>query len=367
MLDQAAGPGQDTSFANAALLTPSMTEPWNAPGSWRVLLGSLGRSDAALQLRLRALPTLAGWGLRFLWNSRPAAFERNTLSNLRLALYSREVMHALRQQTNVEYGRAARGTLRIFRNQAALEQAAAVAKRRGAEGLSFRRLSPTETIALEPALAPIGHQLVGALHYPVDEVGDGYRFCVALADHAREQGMEFRFRTEAVSLEVRAGRVTAVVTGRDRLVADRYIVAAGSYSTPLLRRVGVRLPVRPAKGYSLTFDDPQGRSALRIPVIDDELHAAVVPLESALRVAGTAEFADLSQQVPDGKLAPGARSELRRVTIDVQVLEPPRLPINSMTSLVSLVTQVLARGMIRHVTPDAQILNSRDDVGRRTN
>src|SRR3979409_2534050 len=66
VIDRAEGPGRETSFANAALLTPSMAEPWNAPGCWRVLLASLGRSDAALQMRLSALPGMAGWGASFL-------------------------------------------------------------------------------------------------------------------------------------------------------------------------------------------------------------------------------------------------------------------------------------------------------------
>src|SRR5579864_8726982 len=62
VIDRETGPGRETSFANGSLLTPSMPEPWNAPGCWRVLLGSLGRSDAGLQLRLRALPSLGRWG-----------------------------------------------------------------------------------------------------------------------------------------------------------------------------------------------------------------------------------------------------------------------------------------------------------------
>lgn len=289
VIDRQEGPGRETSFANGTLLTPSMAEPWNAPGCWRVLLASLGRSDAALRLRLRALPALAGWGVTFLRNSRAHVFERNALSNLRLALYSIEIMHSLRQQTGIEYGRVARGTLKVFRDQATLDQAFAAANRLLSEGLSFRRLSRGETVELEPAL--VANQLAGALHYGIDETGDAHRFCVALADHARQQGVEFRFRTEVSSLDMRSGRVMAVVSERERFVADRYIVAAGSYSTPLLRRVGVHLPVRPAKGYSVTFDGHRGWESLSIPVIDDHLHAAVVRLEGAIRVAGTAEFA----------------------------------------------------------------------------
>lgn len=291
VIDRQDGPGRETSFANGALLHPSMPAPWNSPGCWRVLLGSLGRSDAALQLRLRALPPMVGWGAGFLRNSRAAIFDRNTLSNLRLARYSLKVMHSLRQQTDIAYGRVARGSLRIFRDPIALDQAVSAANRWLSEGLSFRRLSCNETVELEPALAPITSQLAGALHYEADEIGDAYQFCVALADCARQQGVDFRFRTEVSSLELRAGRVAGVVSARERFVADRYIVAAGSYTAPLLRPLGVELPMQPAKGYSVTTSSHQARRLLSIPVIDDQLHAVVVPLEGAVRVAGTAEFA----------------------------------------------------------------------------
>jgi D-amino-acid dehydrogenase len=325
VIDRAEGPGQETSFANGALLTPSMAEPWNAPGCWRVLLGSLGRSDAAMQLRLRALPAMAGWGLRFLSNSRAAIFERNTVSNSRLALYALEVLQSLRQQTAIEYGRTARGSLKIFRDQASLDLASEALARTSAKGADFRTLSNRETAELEPALAPIADQLAGAIHYGADETGDAYRFCVALAEHAKQQGVDFRFGTEVTSLEVRSGRITAVIAGSERFEADRYVVAAGSYSTPLLRRVGVNLPVRPAKGYSVTFDDHQDRPSLGIPVIDDHWHAAVVPLAGAIRVAGTAEFAGFDLTLSQARiqnLLKLLREVLPRARIDLGTARP---------------------------------------------
>jgi D-amino-acid dehydrogenase len=310
VIDRQEGPARETSFANGALLTPSMPEPWNAPGCWRVLLSSLGRSDAALQLRLKALPALAGWGITFVRNSAPAAFERNTLANLRLALYSLRVMRDLREDARIDYGRAARGTLKVFRTAAAMDRAVTCAARLATEGLSLRRLTRGETVEMEPALAPIGDQLAGAIHYRADETGDAYRFSLTLAEHLWQRSAEFRFRTQVSSLEVRSGRVVAVVSqsesGPERLTADAYVIAAGSYSTPLLRPLGVRVPVRPAKGYSVTFEHPhppfahplpqsgegeEERSALKIPIVDDDMHAAVVPIGGGIRVAGTAEFA----------------------------------------------------------------------------
>ncbi|MGH8179837.1 MAG: FAD-dependent oxidoreductase, partial [Steroidobacteraceae bacterium] len=110
VLDRQEGPGQETSFANGSLLTPGMPEPWNSPGSWRLLLKSLGRSDSPLQLRWKTLPGLAGWGSGFLRHSSPQRYQRNTVSNMTLALYSLEVLAAVRADIGLEYGGAADGS-----------------------------------------------------------------------------------------------------------------------------------------------------------------------------------------------------------------------------------------------------------------
>jgi D-amino-acid dehydrogenase len=325
VVDRREGPGEETSFANGSLLTPSMSEPWNAPGCWRVLLASLARADSPLKLRLRALPGLSHWGVTFLRNSAAARFEHNTRENMRLALYSLDVMHSLRQETQIEYGRTVCGTLRLFRDPASLEHAATAARKLVLSGVIVRRLSKTEALEVEPALMPIEEKLAGALHYPGDESGDAHVFCVSLAEYARRAGVEFRFRTNVAALEVRSGQVTGVLTDAGRLVADRYVVAAGSYSAPLMRRARIDLPVRPAKGYSVTFADDRERPSLGIPFVDDALHAVVVPLKGAIRVAGTAEFAGFDLTLPRARiqnLVSLARTVLPRAELDERTAKP---------------------------------------------
>jgi D-amino-acid dehydrogenase len=304
VIDRQEGPALETSFANGSLLTPSMPEPWNAPGSWRVLLESLGRPDSPLKLRVKALPQLGGWGVGFLRHSSPQRYERNTVKNLKLALHSLEVLRSLREETGIEYGCQTHGSLRLVRDPAALERALAWGEKlRAAGGLTFRRLTREEVVAMEPALAPIGSQLAGGIHYPADEIGNAYEFTVGLAEQARRRGVEFRFRTPVTGIEVRQGAVTAVVSGQTRFTADRYIVAAGSYSPLLLKRaLGLDVPVRPAKGYSLTFEHPRLDPPLKWPICDDDFHAVVVPLEGVIRVAGTAEFAGYDLSLPDARI-----------------------------------------------------------------
>lgn len=292
VFERAVGPARETSLANGGMLTPGMCQPWNGPGSWRVLLRSLGRSDAALQLRLGTLPRLVRWGTCFLRNSTVDAFERNCRSNLRLALHSLQAMHELREETRIEFGRAARGSLGLFRDRAAWEYACREAGQLSSDGLLARSLTVSELAELEPALQPIAHRLSGAIHYQSDEVGDAQRFCEALAAVATKRGVDFRFRSNVRRLEMHRGQVAGAITDNERFVADRYVVAAGAYSTSLLKEAGIRLPVQPAKGYSVTFKGANATIGLRRPMIDHHVHAVLVPFEDgSMRAAGTAEFA----------------------------------------------------------------------------
>ena len=321
LLDRRPGPGQETSFANGAILSPSMPEPWNTPGCWRVLLASLGKSSGALQLRVKALPSLARWGLEFLRNSNPDIHERGTISNLRMALRSIEVLRAMRAEALIEYEGKAAGAMRIFRSSAALSRALATAERLGREGLTFRALTPHAAVGLEPALDPIAGLLTGAIHYGSDEVGDAYRFCTGLANRARELGVGFEFGTGISAFEARRGVITAVQTQKGtRFSADQYVLAAGSYSASLVDPLRIRLPVQPVKGYSVTFRWKERGAGLGIPIVDDDLHAAIVPLGRALRIAGTAEFAGF-----DLTIRPERVRNLMRLA--EQVL--PRVPFGS--------------------------------------
>lgn len=291
VVERRPGPGLETSFANGALLHPSLPEPWNSPGCWRTLARSLVRKDSAMKLRLSAVPGLARWGLRFLSYANPGDFHRSTLSNFHLAQYSLTRMHELREVTGIEYGRITCGTLRIFRTQTALESALRTLTPLANRGLEYRVLNREDVLALEPALEPIGKNLAGGIHYYADEGGDAYQYCLSLARYAESHGVNIRYGATFSGFEMSSDRVVAAICNGERITADHYVVAAASYTAPLLRGVGVNVPVAPAKGYSITFDNTVPRTTLATPVIDDELHAAVVPLPNAVRVVGTAEFA----------------------------------------------------------------------------
>lgn len=291
VVDRAAGAAQGTSYANAGMLTPSMADPWNSPGIFWHLLQWLGREDAPFLLRPRALPAMLGWGLSFIAHSSPARQRASMQHNLRLAAYSIETLRELRTSLKLAYDERSRGTIKVFSGRKAFDAAAKRNATLAELGLDVRALSAAQAVELEPALAPVAARLVGAIYCPGDESGDACAFTRALAEHARDAGVTFAFNTEVTGFEFAGGRVSAALSAGGRHEADRFVVAAGSWSAPLMRHVGVALPVRPVKGYSITVPIRAWTGAPQMPVIDDALHAAATPLGSRLRVAGTAEIA----------------------------------------------------------------------------
>ncbi|MGW8369361.1 MAG: FAD-dependent oxidoreductase, partial [Gammaproteobacteria bacterium] len=115
VVDRADGPGRETSFANGGLLTPSMADPWNAPGILRKMLRWIGHEDAPVLLRPRALASLGVWGIDFLRQSTPERFRRNLLRNVRLANYTLNVMADLRSEYDLDYDGASSGSLKLLR------------------------------------------------------------------------------------------------------------------------------------------------------------------------------------------------------------------------------------------------------------
>jgi D-amino-acid dehydrogenase len=302
VIERAPGPGRETSFANGALLTPSMADPWNAPGVLWKLLGWLGREDSPMLLRPSALPGLLRWGLRFLRESSESRYRANTLANVHLSQYSLDALQALRRIDGMSFDHGEVGTLKLVRTARSFDAARAMADWLGDHGVSSRALAREATIELEPALRPIGSELVGSIHFPADQHGDAFRYCEALAAVAAARGVTFRYGTTVTTLEINGTRVASVQTESGSIPTDSVVVATGSYSPKLLAATGIRLPVAPVKGYSISVPMPAGLTGPRIPILDEELHAVAVPLGRTLRIAGTAEFAGHDLTVPAGRI-----------------------------------------------------------------
>ena len=171
------------------------------------------------------------WGLDFARNCQEDLFRRNAKANLRLALLSQKSLHEIGADVRVAYDRGTRGALKIYRDPSSLDAADHGSAILAHEGLLYRRVTPAECVALEPALAASQSTLAGGLYFERDEVGDPNKFTQGVAAWLADRGVRYRFRTLVRNLVRENGRIAAIETDGP-VEADTVVVAMGGY-TPL--------------------------------------------------------------------------------------------------------------------------------------
>lgn len=312
VLDRQPGPGLETSFANAGEVSPGSSGPWGSPEIPRLLLKWLFMRHRPLIIRPRLDPAMLAWCLRLLRNCTPARYLANKARMQPLADYSRDRLRALRATTGISYDERSRGTLELFRSAAAVDAAAAGTAILARFGVRHELLDLPGVLRVEPGLAHVREKLAGGLWLPDDETGDCHAFTTALEERCRARGVAFDYGVTVQGLEVQGERVAAVVTDAGRRTADAVVVALGAFSAPLLRRLGLRLPVYPVKGYSLTLPVKDPGAAPQSSVVDETYKVAITRLGERIRVAGLAEL--------DGwqaRLRPGPRRTLEHLLADL--------------------------------------------------
>jgi D-amino-acid dehydrogenase len=297
VIDRQPKPGLETSFANAGEVSPGYSSPWAGPGVPVKAIKWLLMKHGPLVVRPKLDPVMWVWVLKMLRNCTSARYAVNKGRMIPIAEYSRDCLRALRSETGIHYDERAQGTLQLFRHHYQLDHTAgdiAVLKQ---YGVPFEVLDREGCIAAEPALAAVKDKIAGGLRLPQDETGDCHMFTQALAVEAEKLGVRFAFNVGIAGLSADATRVTGVATSKGVLQADAYVVALGSWSSRLVRPLGISLPVYPVKGYSITVPilDPDGSPVST--VMDESYKVAITRLGKRIRVGGTAEISGYSDKL----------------------------------------------------------------------
>ena len=301
VLDRQAGPGLETSFANAGEVSPGYASPWAAPGIPQKAIRWLLMKHAPLILRPRPDPAMVAWVFKMLLNCTAERYAINKGRMVRLAEYSRDKLIELRAATGIRYDERMQGTLQLFRTQKQLDgigKDVAVLRK---DGVPFEVLDPDGCIAAEPALAAVRGLIKGGLRLPNDETGDCYKFTVALAGLAEQLGVRFRYGVEVKGLRVAGDRIEGVETSVGVEQADMYVAAFGSYTPLLVKPLGLSVPVYPVKGYSLTLPIVDASRAPVSTVMDETYKIAITRLGDRIRVGGMAEISGFSKDLPPAR------------------------------------------------------------------
>lgn len=313
VLDRQIGPGLETSYANAGELSYGMTSPWAAPGIPMKALKWLFMKRRPLFIWPLISPTMWMWGLQMLQNCNDERYRINKSRMVRISNYSRDAMPDLISETGIEYDGRAQGTLQLFRTEKQLKDSLADQEILAQFDSPFEVLDPEGCIAVEPALAGVRKKFVGGLRLTADRTGDCRMFTVALAEKCAEMGVEFQYGQSIRGIAIENGRVAGVDTEvAGRITGDRYVCALGSYGPRVLNPIGVRLPVYPVKGYSVTLPVTADALAPQSTIMDETHKVAITRLGDRIRVAGTAEIAGYSN-----RLGPHATDTVRYVIGDL--------------------------------------------------
>ena len=292
VIDRQPAAALETSFANAGQISPGLSAPWAEPGLPLKALGWMFSRKAPVAIRPRPDLALLRWIEQLLANCNAHDYDINKSRMLRVAEYSRDCLDALRKETGITYDDRQRGLIQLFRTQRQVDHCARDMKLLDQCGIAHEFLSTDDIARHEPGLGENRHLFRGGLRLPGDQSGDAHMFTQRLAAKAEaELGVTFHFETSIEALEAAATEILGVRTSNGRMTADAYVVAMGSYSPLLLRPLGMRLPVYPTKGYSLTIPVTDAARAPISTICDDTHKVAITRLGDRIRIGGTVELA----------------------------------------------------------------------------
>jgi D-amino-acid dehydrogenase len=317
VVDRQSDAAMETSFANAAQISVSYCEPWANRDAPLKALKWMFSDSAPLLFRPQFDLRQWLWGLRFLSQCNDTAFERNVQQLVALGAYSHSALKDVVSATGIDYNRLERGIAHFYSDQKSFDTAGDAAALMRKYGVDREVISKDELLLIEPAFKAFAHRIVGGTYTASDESGDARVFTQALAARCLARGAQFLYSHDIVRLNklnnaIESVAISARISGAAGqndpqkellLKADAVVVACGSYSEPLLRSVGVNLPIYPGKGYSATFKILRPELAPHVSTIDDEVKCAMSRLGGQLRVAGTIELGgyDLSLTSPLAK------------------------------------------------------------------
>ncbi|MBI3102478.1 MAG: D-amino acid dehydrogenase [Burkholderiales bacterium] len=328
VIDRQPGAALETSFANAGQISVSYCEPWaNREAPWKALKWLFDK-EAPLLFRPQLDWQQWRWGLKFLAQCNDAAFERNVQQLVELGAYSHRALKELVRSTGIEYHRLERGIAHFYSDQKSYDDAGLAVEVMRKHGVQRRLVTREELLQIEPAFRAYGDRIVGGTYTSTDESGDARLFTQQLAQRCAERGVQFLYGHDVVRLEhngdainsvaIRANQPDAAGQKDTVLKGDAIVVACGSYSGPLLRSVGVDLPIYPGKGYSATFPILRPEAAPTVSALDDGRKIAISRLGDQLRVAGTIELGGFDMALD----TPVARARCHMLSRRIEELFP---------------------------------------------
>ena len=294
------------SYGNGGLIVPSHCFPLAVPGAPLQGLKWMFDQESPFYIKPHLDPKLIEWLIRFAVASRHVTMMRSMAVLRNLLLASKQIYDEIAAQSGFEFNYEQNGTLSIYLGLHALEDGIKETRLLEQFGVSAKVMDGQELREFEPALSP---DVAGGIHFSQDAYIDPFRFVTGLAEKAKERGVQILTKTEVLGFEFLNDRIAGIRTTRGNISAEQVVLAAGSWSPGLASDLKIKLPVQPAKGYSISLEHPE--ASPKVPLMFGEAHVVVTPLEGQLRLAGTLEFAGMDYSINERRVAAIRRASAR--------------------------------------------------------
>lgn len=286
------------SHGNVGLIAVGHAIPLAAPGVLTQGLKWLLDRGSPLYIKPRLNLDLVRWLLGFQSACTEEQLQRTIPVLLDLGRRSLALFDELIARENLDCGYQRQGRLFLFTNQSSFQANIEEAFLLRGHGVESVVLDNAGARQMEPS---VSSAVVGGIYLPDYANLVPGQFVRELAGVIEERGGRLRTHTEVIGFETTGRRISAVVTTRGTFQADQIVLAAGAWSPIVARDLKLRLPIQPAKGYSLTYKRPS--NGPRLPLSLSESKVAVAPMGDMLRCSSTLELAGFDASINEHRLA----------------------------------------------------------------
>jgi len=279
------------SYVNAGYLTPSHFMPLAAPGVMKQGLKWMFNSASPLFIKPRLDRSFLSWA----WAFNKSCTAKNVSQSIGVIkdfnLWSAELFSEIKTSEKFTFQLENKGLLMLCKTEKMLEEELHLAKIAMDEGLEVNSLSTSEIQAMEPHA---NINAIGAIHYQCDWHTTPHEFMKEMQDWLLAKGVTFYKNERVDDLQISHGKIKSISTQKNTFTADEFVLAAGSWSHFLSRKLGIRIPLEAGKGYRINVDQHTG---ITIPAVLAEAKIAVTPMNGFTRFAGTMEFSGVNHNI----------------------------------------------------------------------
>ncbi|MEM9301332.1 MAG: FAD-dependent oxidoreductase [Pseudomonadota bacterium] len=291
-------PGAQTSWGNCGLIEPSHADPQTQPAALLTALTTAWRRDAPLRIPFPANARRASWLARFAAHCTTRHRNHARAARFALLVHSRNAVESLFAGDDNGSAYVRRGMLTLYRSRKGFETHRRVHDHLAGPWLGYGTFEGDDLESLD---FPVTPGVAAAILTDCDGHLDPVRLGPTLADRFEAAGGTL-VRTRALGIVREAGRASGVSTDAGTYRARSVVLAAGPWSDALARSAGIRLPIEPAKGLSITWRKPL--PAHRHPIYFYDRKVVLTPWADGYRLGSMLEFAGFDESIPEHRLRP---------------------------------------------------------------